>query len=348
MIEILENNKLNLEKLEVSDVIDINLLQKFQDNFSIAMNCASITVDKSGKPITKESSYTDFCNCLIQSTMAGKNRCNNSHKRMGEEAAKRGKPYVGKCHAGLIDFAAPITIEGEVIGTVLGGQLLNSKPEYNSYIEIAKEINIDEESILKEVDNVSISDMKNIEAAAEVLFTVINALAKNGLHELKLSTLSQKLSATFLQVSSTIEELSASAMDITKNQENLNNGINDIKTVTETINSILVAIKSIAAQIKMLGLNASIEASRVGDLGRGFAVVASEIRKLSESSRETAEKIFELTKEIQNLINTTISNSNMTLSTTVEQSKAMEEVSLYVQEAVAIADELDNLISNNN
>lgn len=138
MIEILENNKLNLEKIEVSDIIDINLLQKFQDNFSIAMNCASITVDKKGDPITKESSYTNFCSCLVQSTTTGKNRCSSSHKRMGEEAVKNGKPYVGKCHAGLIDFAAPIIVEGKIIGTVLGGQLLNSKPEHSKYINIAK------------------------------------------------------------------------------------------------------------------------------------------------------------------------------------------------------------------
>lgn len=346
MVKILENNQLDLSVLEVSDIIDVNLLQKFQDNFAIAMNCAAITVDRNGDTITKESSYTKFCSRLVQSTSIGNSRCGSSHSKMGEEAAKNKRPYIGRCHAGLIDFAAPIIIEGELIGTVLGGQVLDSNPQHDNYIRIAKEINVDENLLVNAVDEVNISEMKNIEAAAEVLYIVVNTLAKNGLHELKLSTLSHKLSNTFLQVSATIEELTASANDIAKNQEGLNNGINDIKSITETINNILTSIKQIAAQIKMLGLNASIEASRVGDAGKGFAVVASEIRKLSESSKETAEQIASLTSEIQKSINTTISNSDMTLTTTVEQSKAMEEISDYVQQAVSIADELNNLIEN--
>lgn len=61
MIKFLENNELDINLLEVTDLIDMKLLQKFQDNFAISMNCASITVDRSGTPITKESSYRKFC-----------------------------------------------------------------------------------------------------------------------------------------------------------------------------------------------------------------------------------------------------------------------------------------------
>lgn len=346
MIKILDNNTIDLDQLEIADVIDINLLQRFQDNFAFGINCASVTVDKNGKPITKPSSYTKFCDNFVQSTKKGDDRCAISHGRMGEEAAKNGKPFIGKCHAGLIDFAAPIIVDGRLLGTVLGGQMLTDKPNRQSYIQIAKEIDVDSEKMADEVENVKILDMKNIEAAADVLFVVVNSLAKNGYNEIKLKTLSKRLTNNFMQVSATVEELSASALDITSQQESLNNEIGQIGKVTDEINSILDAIKKLAAQTKMLGLNASIEAARAGEIGRGFSVVAKEIKNLSESSRETANSISDLTNQIQTSVQGTIKNSRITLQTTTEQSKAMEEVSTSIQDAVDVAEQLNSMMEN--
>ena len=54
------NCAINIDSLEIKDVIDINLLQTFQDNFAESMDIASVTVDKSGNPVTNPSSYTSF------------------------------------------------------------------------------------------------------------------------------------------------------------------------------------------------------------------------------------------------------------------------------------------------
>ena len=53
-----------------------------------------------------------------------------------------GKPFIGACHAGLVDFAAPIIVEGKLIGTVLGGQMLTDSPNEKEFIRIAKEIDV--------------------------------------------------------------------------------------------------------------------------------------------------------------------------------------------------------------
>lgn len=347
MIKILENNQLDLEVLEVEDIIDIELLQKFQDNFAIGMNCASITVNRQGKQITKQSSYTKFCSGLIQSNNIGRERCAESHKRMGEEAVKLGRPYVGRCHAGLIDFSAPIMIEGKIIGTVLGGQIVENRPEDKDIIRIANEININSNDCLSALDNVGIAAMKNIEAAAEVLFIVVNSLARDGYNALKLGILSKQLGNNFIQSSSTIEELSASALEIENNQEKLNDEISKVSNITEDINVILESIKNIANQTKMLGLNASIEAARAGESGKGFAVVASEIRKLSDISKQTAGEISKLTDEIVLAVSQTVRNSETILNTTKEQSLAMDEFNISIQDSVIVAEELNNMIKNN-
>ena len=120
-------NKSNTNNIKLRDVMDIDLLQRFQDNFAESMDIASVTVDMDGEPLTKPSSYTSFCIDYTHSTKTGDDRCALSHKKGGEEAARTGRPYIYKCHAGLIDFAAPIIVDGKQIATILGGQILTKK-----------------------------------------------------------------------------------------------------------------------------------------------------------------------------------------------------------------------------
>lgn len=345
MIKVLPDNSIDINVLEIKDIIDIELLQKFQDDFAIGINCASVTVDRSGEPVTKPSSYTNFCDNFIHKSQEGDRRCALSHKRMGEEAARTKKPFIGSCHAGLIDFAAPIIVEGTIIGTVLGGQVLTQKIDNDECSKLAEEIYVDSDGLIKAANEIDIINRRNVEAAASVLYTVVNSLATNGYNSLKMEIMSKKLSENFMQVSSTIEELSASSIDIANQQENLNSEVGSVGETTEQINLILEAIKNIASQTKMLGLNASIEAARAGEVGKGFAVVAAEIKKLSESSKETAETIISLNKKIQESIKSAVNHSTVTLETTKEQAKAMEMVNLNIQDSVAIADDIDRMIS---
>ncbi|MCH5138690.1 PocR ligand-binding domain-containing protein [Clostridiaceae bacterium UIB06] len=336
-------NDIELNSIQIKDVIDIDLLQRFQDNFAESMNIASITVDINGVPVTKNSSYTDFCQRFTQSTTAGKNRCAESHKRGGEEAARTGRPYVYKCHAGLIDFAAPILVDGHQIGTILGGQILTSQPVEPEYRKTAQEIGVNEEGYVDAVRQIKITTEKNIKSAAEVLFIVANALSKIGYEQYKLKSISHILSENFTQISATMEELAASSVNVTNNQHILSEEINTVNNVSMEINTILNSIKSIADKTKMLGLNASIEAARAGEAGRGFGVVASEIGKLSQNSKETTFTITELTGKIHESMDKTIESAKATLETSEQQKLAIEEVNNSLQELVAVADELNRL-----
>lgn len=344
MIKLLENNELNMYALEIKDIIDISLLQKFQDDFAFAMNCASVTVDKDGSPVTNPSCYTRFCDRFIHSTKKGDDRCAASHKKMGEEAARTGKPYVGFCHAGLIDFAAPIIVEGQLVGTVLGGQMLSEVPKEERFKQTALEIDVNPDELVNAVQEVNIVALEQIEKAASVLFIVVNALAKNGYNRIKLDTVSQRLSNNFMEATASIQELTASSYNISTQQEELNSEINKVVEVTEQINNILKSIQSIANQTKMLGLNASIEASRVGEIGRGFSVVANEIRNLAEKSKETALGITDLVTNIQNTVNGTVKNSEITLETTRGQSRAVETVSTNMQDSIYIVEQLADMM----
>ena len=346
MISFLEDGNINMKSIEIVDIVDISLLQKFQDNFAVGMNCASVTVDRNGIPITKPSCYTKFCDEFVHQSKIGDERCAVSHNRMGEQAARTGRPFIGPCHAGLIDFAAPIIINNELIGTVLGGQVLTEKPNEENIRKTAIEIETSEAGLVEAVNKVNITNKKTISAAAEVLFIVVNTLAENGFARIELEVLAKRLANKFIEISSTLEELATSAQSITGQQHDLNEEISQVEKLTEEINGVLKSITEIASYTKILGFNASIESARVGEAGRGFEVVAREIQNLSESSAKTANYIMQLTDKIKASIKETVNHSQITLHTTEEQSSAMEEVSAAIQESVHLADQLNGLMKS--
>ena len=337
------DGKICLEALEIKDIIDIDILQDFLDNFALGMNCAAVSVDLNGKEVTRPSYYRDFCQDHIHMSPLGDERCAECHNRMGEEAARTGKPYVGNCHAGLIDFAAPIMVNGYHIGTVLGGQILNRELDIGQVKALSRDLKLDSEELIKAAGMIDIVPDRNIKAAAEVLFVVVNEMARSGYSKLEIGYLSNTLADNFIQISQVVESLTNSAMDITDSQHELEAEIQGVNNLTNEIGKIMDSIAQVARRIKMIGLNASIEAARLGEIGRGFAVVANEIQHLSENTARTTSQVTTLNQNIEEKLKTTIDNSQKTLAVTEDQSAAMEELYATVQNSVELAEGLRRL-----
>ncbi|TWH45503.1 PocR ligand-binding domain-containing protein [Sporomusa sp. KB1] len=335
--------EVNLATLKLTDVIDIEFLQKFQDDFAKGVGVASVTVDQDGNPVTNPSMYTRFCIDYTHSTECGDKRCAESHRKGGEEAVRTGKPVVFECHAGLIDFAAPIMIEGKLLGTILGGQVLTSNPDEQKYRRIAGEIGVDANGYVEAAKEIRILSRENIESAANVLFAVANNMSKNAFQHRKLKAVAMVLDDSLHQISATMEELAASAGTVSDNQANLNSEIGNVHSVTGEINNVMDLIKEIADETRLLGLNAAIEAARAGEAGLGFSVVAQEIRKLSADSKATVGKIKEFTTLIRNSVDRTVAMGSDTTLTVEQQAAAIQEVTASVEEITSITEQLTAL-----
>ncbi|AFQ45857.1 PocR ligand-binding domain-containing protein [Desulfosporosinus meridiei] len=334
---------LDLSSITIKDVIDIEFLQRFQDDFAKGVGLASVTVDLDGTPITAPSSYTRFCMDFTHSTETGDKRCAESHRKGGEEAARTGKPVIYECHAGLIDFAAPIMLEGRQIGTILGGQVLTDAPNDVKYRKIANEIGVNEDGYVESVHEIRTLTRESIESAANVLYIVANNMSNTAYQQLKLKSVSDILTDGLAQISATMEQLAASASVVSENQANLNNEIKNVNIVTGKIDAVMDFIKDIADETRLLGLNAAIEAARAGEAGLGFGVVAQEIRKLSADSKETVGKIKDLTTSIKDSVDKTVEMGNATTSTIEQQAAAIEEVTASVMEIAGLTEQLEKL-----
>lgn len=330
----------NFSEVKLVDIIDVNFLQTFQDNFAESVGVASITVDIEGNPVTTPSNFTTFCMKHNRESVVGRKRCMECDSKGGEESARTGKPAIYDCHAGLVDFAAPIMLEGKQIGSILGGQVLTSTPDESKYRQIAQDIGVDPDEYIRSLSEIKQLSRKSVEAAANVLYLVANTLSKAWYQQRKLKNMAGSINDSVIQISATMEELAASASDVSNNQSTLNKEINNVNVVSGKINEVMDFIKEIADETRLLGLNAAIEAARAGEAGLGFGVVAQEIRKLSGDSKETVGKIKEFTTIIQQSVDKTVAMGNATSLTVEQQAAAIQEVTASIEEVTTMAEEL--------
>ncbi len=165
------------KELSLTDFISVETLQNIQDAFSNMTGMAALTTDKYGIPVTKGSRFTDFCMKYTRQSDIGKQRCEHCDKSGAELAYQNGRSCVYECHAGLMDYAAPIMVNGEMIGCFIGGQVLPEKPIQDKYRRIAKEIHVDPEAYLKALNTVYIIDKQTMDNAANFLYVTANILS---------------------------------------------------------------------------------------------------------------------------------------------------------------------------
>lgn len=163
--------------MNLQDIIDIDLLQKIQDAYAEATGLAAITVDFRGNPITKYSNFSPFCN-LVRSNPQHVDICYKCDAYGGLEAARRGTSYIYRCHAGLVDFAVPIIVKGQLLGSMLVGQVKIHDDEERELDSIVKQTPqlLTDPQLKEEYVKIPVISFQKIKAAADMMFHVINNL----------------------------------------------------------------------------------------------------------------------------------------------------------------------------
>jgi len=216
-----------------------------------------------------------------------------------------GKAVAYQCHSGLYDFAAPIIVDGKMIGSFIGGQVLPEPPDLNKFRKIAVELGIDPEEYINAVKKVKVIPKQQIEAAADFLYViakVLSSIAYSNLHAKETNTslvgieesLKQKIISMDTLTRSTAEHINELDKSFSELKNIAENSVAQVNTTNDTVK----VIQDIAMNTRILGFNASIEASRSKESGKGFGVIAQEVRNLAETSKSSADKIQVTMKKI--------------------------------------------------
>ncbi|MDO5602375.1 MAG: PocR ligand-binding domain-containing protein [Oscillospiraceae bacterium] len=247
--------------MDITSFVDLKELQRIQDLFSDATGLAAIAVDAQGSYITKGSNFTEFCMKYTRGSAEGAKRCIKCDNEC------KGTYF---CHAGLMDFASDIMVNGERVGAVIGGQVLPNPPDAEKFRVIARELGISEEAYLDALKKVPIRSEKMIRAAAQLLGSVVNQLVNLSYFK----KLNEKKIELFDAEMGNAQKAAAEIKEITR------------------------GLEQVASMENILSVNASIEAGRAGAAGAGFAVVAREIGQLSHNAAESYAAIQRQTEQV--------------------------------------------------
>ncbi len=165
------------EILYLTDLISVDTLQHVQDAFSAMTGMAALTTDADGVPVTKGSNFTDFCMKYARESKDGHIRCEQCDKFGAEDSWKNGSSTSYYCHAGLIDYAAPILAGGQMVGSFIGGQVLTEPPKKEQIFQIAWELGVKPQDLWAAAQKIRVLEKKEIDTAAEFLFIVANVLS---------------------------------------------------------------------------------------------------------------------------------------------------------------------------
>lgn len=255
--------------IKIQDFCDMDKFESIMNNWATSTGLATVAVGADGEYISECYNFTDFCIKLTRGSAEGCRRC--------EKCDQEGQG-VYSCHAGLVDFGIPITLDdGTVLGSVIGGQVLPENPDDEVFRKTARELGINEDAYIEALHRVNVKTREEIEASATLLGDVINTYVRDCYVKMANRKMLDKLKDGIQEAAEQIEEANVS----TKKIENF------------------------SKRQRILSLNASIEAARAGEAGRGFSVVATEVQKLAEgmsvTSTEISTTLAKLTQTIQDL-----------------------------------------------
>lgn len=166
-----------MDELYITDLIDQSILQEIQDAFSNMVGMAAITTDAEGKAVTKGSNFTEYCIKYNIHSEASCKKCEECAKFGAINTQKKGRSISFYCHSGLIVFAAPIVVNGKMIGSIVGGQVLKEKSDIDDIKKAAEKKEIDFDEYRAAIDKIQIVDQKQIDKATEFLYTIANVIS---------------------------------------------------------------------------------------------------------------------------------------------------------------------------
>lgn len=184
-----------MKGIGLKDIVDIQVLQEIQDSYSKVTKIAMVIVDFKGEPITDYSNFTRFCR-KFRSEAKCRDMCFKSDAHGGIEAARSGKPYIYTCHTGLVDFAIPVVVEGQFLGSIMAGQV--KIEDENDFLPIMAKVpkfveeHMATEELMAYYEEIPTIKSEELIAAINLMYIMSSHIVEKGFTQLMQQELNEK------------------------------------------------------------------------------------------------------------------------------------------------------------
>ena len=162
---------------QLTDLIDVSVLQSIQDTFAKVFGLPTVIVDSSGSNVTNITHRLRFCEDLTRTSPEGGARCTACDQRAMGEAGDANRPAIFRCWNGLYDCAIPIAPKGEVLGYFLCGQVLTGPPDVDRFARTAAEIETSPSAYLEALREVRVMPLDQYESSIKTMHTLAQMIA---------------------------------------------------------------------------------------------------------------------------------------------------------------------------
>ena len=162
---------MKLEHQVQSEIID-----SVVTNFAQATGLAVVLTDIDGNEISERYNFSSFCE-QIRCHPTHSSLCHACDRSAGFEASKQNKPYIYKCHAGLVDVSIPLKISGHLVGFILCGQVKLQDDTSAIDPQLLKSFSQDP-ALIQAFESIPVVHPAKIESAAGLLQTIVEKCIK--------------------------------------------------------------------------------------------------------------------------------------------------------------------------
>ena len=174
-----------MEDIKLTDLVEQYILQEIQDSFISRSGIAVGISGADGIGLTNPCDLKDFCQVLTKGTEEGLRRCTECDCDNARKVLETGQICSYKCHAGLVDFSAPIVVDDMFFGFVVGGQVSSEPLEKEKIYAYADELGIDREAYWEAAQDIKVVEEEKLAAVlehTEKVAKMISDIASNKYH----------------------------------------------------------------------------------------------------------------------------------------------------------------------
>lgn len=168
---------------QLADLLDIPALQQLMEDFYALTGMVWAILDQDGTVLVK-AGWRDICEKFHRCCPQTEFRCRVSDSFI-KNHLRQGAYIAYQCLNGLMDYASPIIVDNEHLGTVFTGQVLNEPPNEEFFRQQAREYGFAQSAYLEALSRVPVIPGERMESIMSFLLKCTRLLTSMGVEKMR-------------------------------------------------------------------------------------------------------------------------------------------------------------------